>query len=156
MALPVFKNSALDYQSTTGYIACYRYFLLNLLSNHDLQLATWSLFGLNSIYPCATNFTSPFMLAFLGYRHYSFIACKDNGKAEFLLPEKVILTTLLPFSLTGLTFLAKIYLVVTPRRLLTGLVTWIKLEATPKKRRGLLWCNLPVKPTEQKGVVLVP
>ena len=113
MASPVFEN----YQSTTGYIPCYTYFLLSLLSNCDLQLATWHCFWLNSIYPCATNFMSPFMLAFLGYRHYSSIACKDNGKAEFLLPEKVILTTLLPFSLTGLTFLVKIYLIVSPRRL---------------------------------------
>ena len=80
-------------------------------------------FSLNSIYPCTTNFVSPFMLTFLGYRHYSSIAGKDNGKAEFLLPEKVILTTLLPLSLTGLTFLSKIYLVVSPRRLSTGLVT---------------------------------
>ena len=71
-----------------------QYFLLKLLSSRDLQLATWSLFWLNSIYPCATNFVSPFMLAFLGYRHY---ACKDNGKVELLLPKKVILTTLLQF-----------------------------------------------------------
>ena len=113
----LFQNATLDYRSAIGYIAFYRHFLLRLPSNSDLELAMWPLFWLNMIYSCTTKFASPLMLTFLGYRCYLSIACRDNGKVEFLFSEKVILTILL----FGLIFLAKIYLVVSPRRLSTGL-----------------------------------